>query len=107
MELNINLSTFKRSSRSIKDVEEQFEKDGWTETGKAGPRENVLYYQKTGVNITVIDGPLGVTVIPSGPVRGSMFGDSLSAVSGKSDIFEPAKNSDDMNNPNVSATQHT
>lgn len=104
---NLNLSTLKRVDRDIEDVVDQFRKDGWTKTGEAGPKNNVLYFQKTGVNLTVYDGPFGVTVFPSGPVRGAVFGGEVSILSGKSDLFEPITSSNGGDNPNVSSTQHT
>lgn len=91
--LNISFgsSVLKREAKPIEDVEKQFRRDGWTKTSEVlGGR--LVYLQKTGVNITLISGPLGTAVIPSGPVRGKAFGnvdfiarDSVIGAGGASD----------------------
>lgn len=73
LNLNIGTSVFKRESKSIGDVESRLVSDGWEKTGStAGGR--IRYYEKSGINITALSGPAGTVIMPSGPVRGMIFG---------------------------------
>ena len=68
---SINLSVFKREDIDFEEVERQLTDAGWEKTGSI--RESVFYYEKSGFNITVVDGPQAVSAFPSGPIRGRMF----------------------------------
>lgn len=58
----------------MEDVVKQLKRNGWEQTGSLG--ERVLYFENSRIGITVVDGPMGVLVMPSGPIRGRVFGDS-------------------------------
>lgn len=75
LNLNIGTSVVKRESRPTEEVVAQLENDGWEMTGSIGG-DRVLYFEKSGINITVMEGPMGTLVFPSGPVRGRLFGNS-------------------------------
>lgn len=68
---SINLSVFKREDIDYDEVERQLIDSGWEETGKI--RDSVYYFEKSGFNITVVDGPRAVSAFPSGPIRGRIF----------------------------------
>lgn len=72
---NFGSSVVKRESKPIEAVEERLLGDGWKKTGEIASGR-VRYYQKTGINITAVKGPVATLLMPSGPVRGAFFGDS-------------------------------
>ena len=72
---NFGGSVIKRESATKEQVVEKFKKDGWRVTGSIGGGR-IDYLQKSGINITIISGPRGTLVLPSGPIRGRIFGDS-------------------------------
>lgn len=74
MNLNFGSSVLKREAKPLTDVTNQLKANGWRQTGSLGNR--VVYLENSGMNITVIDGPMGTLVVPSGPIRGRVFGDS-------------------------------
>lgn len=95
--LNIGGSVFKRETASIDEVEQKLVKDGWDKTGTAGGGK-VRYYQKSGINITTISGPMGTIVMPSGPLRGRLFGDQAVGISQMS-LMGMGASADDDENP--------
>lgn len=70
--LNFGSSVVKRETRTLDSVTEQLQADGWVQTGSLGGR--VKYFEKTGFNLTAVEGPFGTVVFPSGPLRGRLFG---------------------------------
>lgn len=70
--INVGSSILKRETRTLDSITEQLQADGWVQTGSLGNR--VRYFEKTGFNITAVEGPFGTVVVPSGPVRGRLFG---------------------------------
>jgi len=74
LNLNIGTSVFKREVKSMEKVTNQLKRNGWEQTGSLG--ERVKYFENSRFNVTVIDGPAATVVIPSGPIRGRLFGDS-------------------------------
>lgn len=70
---DIELSTVKRTSEDKEVVESELLNEGWEETGSL-MNGKVGYYEKSGINITLIDTRRGSVVIPSGPVRGNLLG---------------------------------
>lgn len=72
MNLNFGFSVFKREAKDMANVERHLSRDGWEKTGEVG--ERVAYYEKSGINVTVIGGPRGTVIMPSGPIRGTVFG---------------------------------
>jgi len=70
---SINLSVFKREDIDFEEVQRQLTDAGWEMTGSL--RETVYYYEKSGFNVTVVDGPQAVSAFPSGPIRGRLFSD--------------------------------
>lgn len=77
-------SVVKREARSIDEVDKKLRNDGWDRTSSI-LNGRLRYYSNSGVNITAFSGPLGTLIIPSGPVRGKLFGDT-ELVSGASVI---------------------
>lgn len=78
--LNFGTSVVKREGKSIERVDQRLRNAGWKFTGQTlGGR--VKYYELAGVNITAVGGPLGTTIMPSGPIRGAIFGDNAVTVS--------------------------
>ena len=73
LNLNIGSSVVKREAKPIEEVADKFASDGWSQTGSL-MGGNVLYFEKSGVNVTLIGGPGGTVVVPSGPLRGGFFG---------------------------------
>lgn len=71
--LNFGSSVVKREGKPLGDVVAHLKKNGWKKTGELSSR--VVYLANSGVNITLIGGPMGTTIIPSGPIRGMVFGD--------------------------------
>jgi tetraacyldisaccharide-1-P 4'-kinase len=54
----------------------ELKNSGFTETGKV-LNGRVRYFENdAGINLTVVDGVRGSFVLPSGPVRGFMFGNN-------------------------------
>lgn len=72
MELNIGTSVFKREDRPAREVISLLQGRGWEKTGTLGDR--VTYMENSGIGITVIQGAAGTLIIPSGPIRGMVFG---------------------------------
>lgn len=79
---NIGSSVVRRDSRSASRVINELQSQGWRRTGSIGDR--VTYMESAGFSLTVIDGPAGSVVIPSGPIRGRVFGSSGLEVSSDS-----------------------
>lgn len=71
---NLSLSVVKREDRTISEVRSRLSQQGWEETGSL--RGRIFYYQNSGINLTVVDGPRAVLIFPSGPLRGRFFTDS-------------------------------
>lgn len=83
--INFGTSVFKREGKSIEQVDKRLRNAGWEMTSQlAGGR--VRYYELAGINITAVGGPLGTTIMPSGPVRGALFGDNAVSLSTTSSI---------------------
>lgn len=72
--VNIGSSVIRRESRSADDVLDELRANGWSKTDEV--HGNIHYLENSGFSLTVIDGPLATTVIPSGPLRGRLFGTS-------------------------------
>lgn len=74
LNLNIGSSVFKREAKEMETVINQLKRNGWEESGSMGDR--VQYLENSQMSVTVINGVSGTLVVPSGPVRGKIFGDS-------------------------------
>lgn len=73
LNLNFGSSVLKREAKSIDRVDDRLVSAGWNRTDSAlGGR--VRYYEKAGFNITAMSGPMGTVIVPSGPIRGTLFG---------------------------------
>lgn len=72
---DIELSTVKRTGEDKEVIESELLNNGWEETGSLMDGK-VGYYEKSGINITVIDTRRGSAVLPSGPVRGNLLGNN-------------------------------
>lgn len=87
--INIGLSVLKREAQPISDVINQLEKNGWKVTDTIGD-DRIVYLENNGINITAIRGPRGTVVIPSGPIRGRVFGENVEIISrGEEEGFIP------------------
>lgn len=83
--LNFGTSVVKREGKSIEKVDQRLRDAGWKQTASVlGGR--VRYYELAGISITAVGGPFGTTIMPSGPVRGAIFGDDAVGVSTISSI---------------------
>lgn len=72
MNLNFGTSVIKREARPKAEVEAHLKRKGWSVEGKMGDR--ISYMSNSGMSITLIEGPSGTVILPSGPLRGSMLG---------------------------------
>lgn len=90
--ISFGSSIFKREARSLSEVQKLLRTNGWEKTGQISSR--VVYMENSGVNITLIEGPLGTVIIPSGPIRGKVFG-NVELFSETSVIGAGKNNSDD------------
>jgi len=93
--LNIGGSVLKRESAPFEDVMEKLRRDGWSKTGELA-QGRVAYLQSSGINITVVDGPMGTLILPSGPIRGRLLGNDAVGVGQTSTVGlgEPAPEQD-------------
>lgn len=74
-DINFGTSVLKREAKSIDDVTRRLRNANWEETSSVlGGR--VRYFEKAGINITAVQGAFGTVIMPSGPVRGAVFGDN-------------------------------
>lgn len=92
--MELNLSVIKRTSSDIDDVKDELDSGGFVEKkeimdGRVSHHENSL-----GIGMTVVDGPLGTLVVPSGPVRGLMMGENSVGIG---DVFPDVGGGDDNN----------
>lgn len=71
-DLNFGSSVVKREAKDVDKVRQHLERSGWELTGSIGSR--AYQYESSGVSITVMKGPLGTVIFPSGPIRGSILG---------------------------------
>lgn len=92
--INLGLSVFKREAKDVQDVLSTLQSNGWSQTGQI-LNGRVTYLENSGFSITVIDGPAGTAIIPSGPLRGKLFGDSGAEFSRTSVIGAGGSNNND------------
>lgn len=71
--INIETSVFKRYDASPERVHQHLINNGFEPTGQIMDGR-IHYHENGGINLTMVDGPFGVIVFPSGPVRGAIFG---------------------------------
>jgi len=76
MNINFGLSVFKREAKPASEVEKKLSRDGWNKTGSVA-NGRVQYFEKSGINITTVSGPRGTVILPSGPIRGRLFGQGV------------------------------
>lgn len=79
---NINLSVVKRSTESIGPVSQSLEEQGFEDTGQLMDGRVRYFENPNGINLTVADGPFATLVFPSGPIRGSIFGNDAVGIGG-------------------------
>lgn len=94
--INVGTSVLKREAKPISQVKSNFKSNGWEVTADLlGGR--LVYVEKNGINLTLLSGPVGTVVFPSGPIRGAAFGDEavslnrVSSTGGSKDVEEPDK----------------
>lgn len=98
---NISLSVLKRDSREIGEVDQILKNNGWTMTASVGPGDRIRYYEQAGFNITAIGGPSGTVILPSGPLRGRIFGDGVFLASSEGTLGETSTVKNNSESPNV------
>ena len=81
--IEIGLSTVKRIAEPKERVESHLREGGWEETAIT-LGERVSFYENSGINLTVLEGPFGTVILPSGPVRGLLFGQNATVFSRES-----------------------
>lgn len=72
--IDIGSSVIKRYDAPASQVRAMLAAGGFQETGSA-MNGKIKFHQNSGINLTTVDGPLATLVLPSGPVRGSLFGE--------------------------------
>jgi len=102
---NIGSSVVKRESKTIEAVEERLLGDGWKKTGEVA-NGRVRYYQKTGINITALKGPMATVLMPSGPVRGALFGQGAVGLNRSSVIGAGSSTNTDRVQTQTDSSQH-
>lgn len=70
---SLELPVTKRYNADVEQVKQFLEENGFERTGQA-LKGRFTYYENAGIGVTVMDGPAGTTVFPSGPLRGAKFG---------------------------------
>lgn len=104
--LSFGTSVVKRENKPIDDVAQKLVSDGWEKTGSVASGR-VQYFEKSGIGITAIDGPLGTVIVPSGPVRGSVFGDEAVSFGKTSSIGAGAKAPKEESNVRTKRSSNT
>lgn len=93
--VNFGSSVLKREAKPMDEVANQLKRNGWEETGSIGSRAR--QFENSGLSVTVVDGPMATLVIPSGPIRGKVFGSSGLEANQTSVIGAGAGSSDSSN----------
>ena len=88
--MNFGSSVIKREAKDFSTVTTKLERDGWSNTG--GMVDRVQYYEKSGINITVLNGPAATLIFPSGPLRGTLHGRDTKLAS-RTSVMGMGKNS--------------
>jgi len=73
--IEFSSSTVKRTSKSIDQVHSELTEQGFEHTGDALDGRVHYHENEGGFNLTIVETRRGTVVIPSGPVRGNLFGD--------------------------------
>lgn len=74
--MNIDLSVIKRRSEPTEVVVNRLKTQGFSETGTVLSGKFTYMENSEGIGLTVVDGPSGTVIMPSGPVRGMVFGEN-------------------------------
>lgn len=72
---DIDLSVFKRRDEPLDAVHARLKSQGFEHTGTALNGRIHYHENQEGIALTLVDGPAGTLVFPSGPLRGAFFGD--------------------------------
>lgn len=95
LNLNVGLSVFKRETQSLDAVQRSLENNGWSRVGSYGGRARV--FEKSGISITAVKGPLATIVMPSGPLRGKIFSEDAVGINRLSVIGTSQSSEDNAN----------
>jgi len=78
MELPIefNSSVVKRVNMDWETFVDAVERSGFSQTGSAGGGRILYHENDAGFAVTLINGPRANLILPSGPIRGRLFGNS-------------------------------
>jgi hypothetical protein len=75
MKINIGTSVFKREAEPKSRVVDVMKANGWRDKGSLA---GITYLENSGINLSVVQGPGGGTLVfPSGVVRGMVFSDKV------------------------------
>lgn len=102
--MNIDLSVFKRRTGSAEEVAKRLTNQGFEETDTVLGGRLIYLENDEGINLTVANGPAGALVFPSGPIRGSLFGDSSVGFGKKRDSPPEQVNEDNTGDRGSQAT---
>lgn len=105
--MNFGTSIFKREAKDAQEVIDHLRNNGWEVTGTLGNR--LTYMENSSFNLTIVDGVKGTLVVPSGPIRGRLFGNSGAMFNNTSVIGASASKGDGEEDINTQqkAQQHT
>ena len=69
-------SAVKRTSKSLDEIHQEFLDAGFEHTGTALDGKIHYHENENGLNVTLIETRRGSLVLPSGPIRGNLFGEN-------------------------------
>lgn len=92
--VSLGTSVIKREDRPADQVITLLQRRGWEVTGRVGSR--ITYLENSGLNITVVEGPMGTIIMPSGPLRGRIFGENTMFFSNRSVIGAGRNNRNEL-----------
>ena len=83
---NIELSVLKRYNADASDVHDFLEEQGFEHKSDALGGRIHYHESEGGFGLTLVEGPAGSLVLPSGPIRGSVFGSRSVSLGGESAV---------------------
>lgn len=74
--MNVDLSVIKRRTESASTIINRLKSQGFSQTNSIMGGRLVYLENSEGIGLTVVDGPRGTVITPSGPIRGMVFGEN-------------------------------
>jgi hypothetical protein len=102
---NVDLSVIKRRTESIDRMERRLRAQGFSQTESILNGKVRYYENQEGIGLTLIDGPLGTVLTPSGPVRGTLFGERSVGIGIEREVDTPSNSGTTMERGSESSTQ--